>query len=106
MLNKTCFIACLVALCVNTRGQDFTPLFNGKNLDGWYSYFNKRGKNNDSAGVFSVSNGLLHITGQEFGYIITEKSFNDFHLVVEFKWGEKKYPPRENAVRDNGICYY
>jgi hypothetical protein len=25
---------------------------------------------------------------------------------VEFKWGEKKYPPRENAVRDNGICYY
>src|SRR5207244_7461205 len=23
-----------------------------------------------------------------------------------FKWGEKKWPPRENAVRDSGILYY
>ena len=48
----------------------------------------------------------MKITGKEFGYIVTEKSFDNFHLVVEFKWGEKKYPPRENRVRDNGICYY
>ena len=86
--------------------QDFKPLFNGKNLGGWYSFLKTRGKNNDSNQVFSVSNGLLHITGQEFGYIVTDSSFTDFHLVVEFKWGEKKYPPRENVVRDNGICYY
>ena len=26
--------------------------------------------------------------------------------MVEFKWGQQKYPPRENVVRDNGICYY
>jgi len=86
--------------------QGFTPLFNGKDLNGWYSFLKNKGKNNDSNQVFSVSNGLLHITGQEFGYIVTGKSFTDFHLVVEFKWGEKKYPPRENVVRDNGICYY
>ena len=82
------------------QAQDFKPLFNGKDLSGWYSFFNARGKNNDPDHVFSVSNGLLHITGQEFGYIVTEKSYTDFHLVVEFKWGEKKYPPRENAVQD------
>jgi len=88
------------------QAQPFTSLFNGKNLNGWYSFIKNKGKNNDSNQVFSVSNGLLHITGQDFGYIVTEKSFTDFHLVVEFKWGEKKYPPRENVVRDNGICYY
>jgi len=75
--------------------QGFTPLFNGKDLSGWYSFLKNKGKNNDSNQVFSVSNGLLHITGQEFGYIVTGKSFTDFHLVVEFKWGEKKYPPRK-----------
>lgn len=86
--------------------EEFKPLFNGKDLSGWYSYLKTNGKSNDPDTVFSVNNGLLKITGKEFGYIVTERSFIDFHLVVEFKWGEKKYPPRENRVRDNGICYY
>jgi hypothetical protein len=86
--------------------KQFKPLFNGKDLSGWYSFLKTKGKNNDADTVFSVNNGVLKITGKEFGYIVTEKSFTDFHLVVEFKWGEKKYPPRENRVRDNGICYY
>jgi hypothetical protein len=90
----------------NTYSQKVQQLFNGKDLTGWYSFIKNRGKNNDSAGVFSVKDGLLHITGQEFGYIVTDKKFSDFHLIVEFKWGEKKYPPRENKVRDNGILYY
>lgn len=89
-----------------TYSQKVQPLFNGKDLTGWYSFIKNRGKNNDSAGVFSVKDGLLHITGQEFGYLVTGKKFTDFHLTVEFKWGEKKYPPRENRVRDNGILYY
>jgi hypothetical protein len=90
----------------NIYSQKVQQLFNGKDLTGWYSFIKNRGKNNDSLGVFSVKGGLLHITGQEFGYIVTDKKFSDFHLIVEFKWGEKKYPPRENVVRDNGILYY
>ena len=89
-----------------SNAQDIKPLFNGKNLTGWYTFLKTKGKNNDPDTVFSVNNGLLKITGKEFGYIITERSFDNFHLVVEFRWGEKKYPPRENKVRDNGICYY
>jgi hypothetical protein len=65
-----------------------------------------KGKNLDPDTVFSVSNGLLKITGKEFGYMVTEKTYSNFHLVVEFRWGEKKYPPRDTAVRDNGVCYY
>lgn len=95
----------LILFC-NVYAQKMKPLFNGKDLTGWYSFLKNRGKNNDSANVFTVQGGLLHITGQEFGYLVTEKKFTDFHLVVEFKWGEKKYPPRENRVRDNGILYY
>ncbi|HYJ38670.1 MAG TPA: DUF1080 domain-containing protein [Chitinophagaceae bacterium] len=86
--------------------QDFKPLFNGKNLEGWNTFLRSKGKNNDPDTVFSVINGLLKITGKEFGYLVTEKTYSNFHLVLEFKWGEKKYPPRENAVRDNGVCYY
>jgi len=108
MKNKHCsFLLLLMTLGImSSNAQEFKPLFNGKDLKGWYSFLKNKGKNNDSNRVFTVSNGLLHITGQDFGYIVTEKSYTDFHLIVEFKWGEKKYPPRENVVRDNGICYY
>lgn len=84
------------------------PLFNGTDLKGWYSFLPSKGKNNDPEKVFTVSNNMLHITGQEFGYISTEKSYKDFHLVVEFKWGTKKYPPRaaDSTKRDNGICFF
>ena len=88
--------------------QNMKPLFNGKNLDGWYSFLATKGKNNDPEKVFTVDNGVLHISGKEFGYICTEKTFKDFHLSVEFKWGEKKYPPRDadTTKRDNGICFF
>ena len=44
--------------------------------------------------------------GQDFAYIATEKKYSKFRLTLEFKWGEKKYPPRENAKRDAGILYH
>ena len=102
----TFIIGLIVFSCNRLVAQEFKPLFNGKDLSGWYSFLKNKGKNNDSNQVFTVNNGLLHITGQDFGYIVTNKTFTDFHLIVEFKWGEKKYPPRENQPRDNGICYY
>ncbi|AEW01627.1 hypothetical protein A4D02_06390 [Niastella koreensis] len=102
---KKLFVILGILLVCDTYAQQMKPLFNGKDLTGWYSFLKSEGKNNDSAGVFSVKDGLLHVTGKEFGYIVTNKKFNDFHLVAEFKWGERKYPPRENRVRDNGILY-
>ena len=98
--------------CIFANAQNNTvavkPLFNGKNLYGWYSFLRTKGKNNDPEKVFLVENGLLHISGKEFGYICTEETFKDFHLIVEFKWGEKKYPPRDadTTKRDNGIMFY
>ncbi len=85
-------------------------LFNGKDLSGWYTYIPHKDKSidpkTDPKGVFQVEDGLIHVSGEEFGCLTTEKEFDDYHLIVEFKWGEKKYPPRENAVRDSGILMH
>ncbi|MDR1593370.1 MAG: DUF1080 domain-containing protein [Prevotellaceae bacterium] len=82
-----------------------TPLFNGKNLNGWYSY-SKYGVNNDVEKAFNVENGLIHLAGEAMGYICTEKSYRNYYLRVVFRWGDKKYPPRQNAKRDSGILYH
>ena len=62
----------------------------------------------DVDSVFTITNGVLHVSGKNFGYICTKKTFSEFHLRVEFKWGEKKYPPRDadTTRRDSGILYY
>ena len=107
---KIILIICLTFMClgINAQKTKMQPLFNGKNLAGWYSFLPTKGKNNDPEKVFAIENGLLHISGKEFGYICTEKTFKDFHLAAEFKWGEKKFPPRDadTTKRDNGICFY
>ena len=83
-------------------------LFNGTDLKGWYSFLTSKGKNSDPEKIFSIEDGVLHISGKEFGYICTEKVYGNFHLIAEFKWGQKKYPPRDadTTKRDNGILYY
>lgn len=72
----------------------------------WYVFVQGAGKDNDSFHVFQFENGVLHVSGEKFGYISTEESYSNFHLTLEFKWGEKKFPPRENAKRDAGVLYY
>ena len=89
-----------------TSAEDYTNLFNGKNLDGWDIFLTGKSMNNDSERNFVVQqDGSVYVKGKELGYIRTKKGLTNYHFVVEFKWGEKKWPPRENAKRDAGICY-
>jgi hypothetical protein len=88
------------------------PLFNGHNLDGWYTYLPSEGKNRDPEGVFKVTDGTLHILDvadrghRDFGYLATEKSYRDYHLRLEYRWGDKRFAPRANAKRDSGVIYH
>ncbi|WP_188669411.1 3-keto-disaccharide hydrolase [Maribacter cobaltidurans] len=85
----------------------FTDLFANDNLsDSWYKFIESKGKNNDPDNIFTLKDGILHVTGQEMGYIMTNKVYKNYHFSVEFKWGEKRWPPRENVKRDSGICYH
>lgn len=81
-------------------------LFNGKNLDGLYTFIPGEGKNQDSKGVFKIHDGMIHASGEKFAFVSTEKEYGNYRLSAEFKWGTKKWPPRENDPRDAGILYH
>jgi hypothetical protein len=80
-------------------------LFNGKNFTGFDTLLEKQGINRDPNKVFQVERGVLHISGQEFGGLVTQKEYENYYLRAEFKWGEKTYPPRDGKARDSGIQY-
>ena len=81
-------------------------LFNGKDLSGWYTFLKGKGKNSDPNQVFTVQNGQIRISGEEFGCITTTEEFANYKLEVEFKWGEKTFAPRVNNARDSGILLH
>lgn len=78
------------------------PLFNGKDLSGWTTWLVDT-KREDPRGVYSVRDGVIRISGDGFGYLATEKSYRDYRLVAEFKWGTKNWRGREKNARDSGI---
>jgi hypothetical protein len=83
--------------------EGVTRLFNGKDLSGLYTWL-KDGKRKDPRKVFSVKDEMIHISGDGFGYIATEKEYRDYHLTVEYRWGKRtdggKY------VRNSGILLH
>ena len=86
-----------------------SPLFNGKDLAGWTKFLNHKDGSDpraDPRDVFKVEDGVIHVSGEEFGCLTTEKEYENYHLKLEYKWGTKKWPPRENVVRDSGILYH
>lgn len=68
------------------------------------------GLNKDPLNIFSIitenKKPVLKITGQIYGGLSTKEEYDNYHLSVQFKWGEKKYEPRLNNLRDNGILYH
>ncbi|MFO0909625.1 MAG: DUF1080 domain-containing protein [Isosphaeraceae bacterium] len=79
--------------------------FNGKDLSGFYVY-TKTHKYEDPKKVFTVHDGLLHISGEDWGGVATGGNFSNYHLITEWKWGEKTWAPRLKAARDSGILIH
>ncbi len=121
-------IAAILFTSCSTKNEE--SLFNGKDLQGWYSflsvpdssvtsdlprdssghYFQALGLNNDVLNVFTVveedGEPAIRISGEVFGILVTEKEYQNYHLSLEFKWGEKKFAPRADKKRDSGVLYH
>ncbi len=57
--------------------------------------------------IWSIKeDGLLHISGKGLGYIRTNQKYRDYHLVLEYKWGERTWGGREDRARDCGLLVH
>jgi hypothetical protein len=69
----------------NKKGKsDRIMLFNGKDLKNWV--FKLQDPTVDPARVFTVSDGVIRISGSPFGYMRTKNSYSDYQLHVEWRW--------------------
>jgi hypothetical protein len=128
-------LAAVLLASIAIRAENgWTPLWNGKNLDGWTTWMRQpeptsevpglardvQGKYSEPIGsgrdplkVFTVVNNVdgrpaIRISGEVFGELRTKATFKNYRLRLQFKWGEKKWPPRDGATtpRDSGLLYH
>ncbi|HOW69860.1 MAG TPA: DUF1080 domain-containing protein [Phycisphaerae bacterium] len=81
-------------------------LFNGRNLEGFYTFLRDWGRGLDPRRVFTVADGAIRVSGEEWGCITTDAEYADYLLVVEYRWGELTWAPRLRNARDSGILLH
>lgn len=79
-MKKVVFTAVIILICftVFAGNKQKKSIFNGKNLDGWIIHGTEK---------WYVEDGLLVCESgpdKEYGYLSTEKFYNDFELELEF----------------------
>jgi hypothetical protein len=118
LLAATCF--------ASDEGMGWRPLFNGRDLSGWELFLGiphaaadvpgaerdakgnhakPLGINNDPLRVVTVVEAdgrpAIRLGTEAPGGLTTVESFGNYHLKMQFKWGEKK-----KGVRNAGFLYH
>jgi hypothetical protein len=134
IIKRLLVAAALLSLAAAPQPSGWKSLWNGKNLDGWTTwmqtpsstsdvpglkrddtgkYLEPIGSGRDPLRVFTVAEDVdgrsaIRISGEAFGELRTKESFKDYHLKFQFKWGQKKWPPRDRpeTKRDSGLLYH
>jgi len=86
-MKKYFSLCVLMFMCVSlSHAQKTVKLFNGKDLSNWNFVVDKNSVPAEE--VYSVKNGVIHITGQPFGYMYTKEKYDNYKLHVEWRWAE------------------
>lgn len=49
---------------------------------------------------------IIRVGGPYYGCLISKKEYKNYHFQLKFKWGDKKWIPRKNKLKDSGILYH
>lgn len=64
----------------------------------------------DPHGVFTLKQQdgetVLRVSGEIYGALTSKQRFRNYHLTLQYRWGEKKWPPRLQKLKDSGILYH
>lgn len=102
------FVLCILSITTFSQKQ----LFNGKNLKSWeiflgspISGFEDLAKKATPTSTYHViemdGQKVIHVSGDIFASLATKAEFGNYHLRLEFKWGEKVY-----GKRNSGLLYH
>lgn len=121
-MTRTCVVALLAVLLVpagatagDPDSEEWIPLFNGRNLDGWVPKITGFEVGDNHADTFRVEDGVLKVSydkyegdfDRRFGHLFTEKLFSYYRIVVEYRFVGEQLPGGPDwAFRNSGIMVH
>ncbi len=93
------------------RPVETIPLFDGGGrLDHFYSWL-VDDHESDPLRVFTRVDQIdgapaIRVSGERWGGLVTRQAYQDYRLVVEFRWGEVTWGNRVHGARDSGILLH
>jgi hypothetical protein len=112
--------------------DEWKSIWNGKNLEEWTVWLRAPSPTSHVPGLPKKADGkyaeplgprdplrvftvvevegrpVIRVSGEVFGELRSRESFENYHLRLQFKWGQKKWPPRDKpeTPRDSGLLYH
>ncbi len=104
----------IAALLGTAHAEQWIPLFNGKDLDGWTPKFAGHAAGENPGKVFRVEDGLLKVCYDQvkafdgsFGHLFYKTPFSHYRIRAEFRFtGEQLAGGPEWAYRNNGMMLH
>jgi len=75
------------------------------NLGKLYSWL-KETKYEDPLKVYTLKDGVLQISGEAWGGLTSKEEYANYHMIMEFKWGDRTWANRKDRSRDSGILVH
>ncbi len=87
-LSTAVLLSLLAACCATAPTAEPKPvsLFNGTDLSGWHADVPAADGGKEVAPSFEARDGLLVSNGSPNGHLITDESYNNYRLTVEYRW--------------------
>lgn len=94
--------------------EGWIPLFNGKDLEGWTPKITGFEAGENPADTFRVVDGLLTVSydgyddfGGKFGHLVSDRSFSNYRLRVEYRFIGEQCPGGPSwALRNSGAMIH
>lgn len=110
------FLAILVcqACAPKQTAEQWVPIFNGENLDGWDIKLSGYELNDNFGNTFRVEDGVLKVCYDQyesfdnrFGHIYYNQPFSSYKLRLEYRFVGEQVPGGEGwAYRNNGVMFH
>ncbi|PPK85204.1 uncharacterized protein DUF1080 [Neolewinella xylanilytica] len=112
-IHRYALLPYLVLSCTALSAQG-EPLLFDATFSGWRILVADRGEVDvDEQEYFVWEDSLLHVyptatagSRQPFAALTTDSSYSAYRLHLEYKWGEKRFAPRDASVRDAGVLFH
>lgn len=97
-----------------SAADEWTPLFNGKNLDGWTPKIRGYPFGDNHAGTFVVTNGAITVNyagyenfDNKFGHLFYKQPYSKYVLRIEYRFTGKQVPGGPGwAFRNSGVMIH